>query len=63
MQESGKRLGNNGFDDKKKVYSDSIIKITSQVAEYDQWTADAITTDRQTKMAKLAVKTWPAIIG
>ncbi len=55
-------VGNNSFDEKKSVYANSIIKITSQVAEYDQWTVEQIN-DRQEKMAKLAVKTWPAMVG
>lgn len=51
-------VGNNNFDEKKKAYNGSVLPITRQVLEYDEWTNEKVN-DRQAKMAKLAVKTWP----
>lgn len=49
------------FAEKKKVYEDSPYSLTSQIAEVDEWTAEAIA-NRQKALAELAVKTWPTKI-
>ncbi len=51
-------LGNSGFSKKKREYAKSSILITKQAAEYSAWTLAQIN-DRQKKMAKVAVRTWP----
>ncbi|MBI4191438.1 MAG: HNH endonuclease [Betaproteobacteria bacterium] len=51
-------LGNSGFSKKKREYAKSSILITKQSAEYSAWTLVQIN-DRQNKMAKVAVRTWP----
>jgi hypothetical protein len=43
----------------KKVYAACPYELTSQVAGLDEWTRDTIT-QRQKKLAQIAVKTWPA---
>lgn len=55
-------LGNATFDEKKKVFKQSGYSITNQVADYKKWTLDEIH-DRQSKMAKIAVKTWSLKFG
>ena len=50
-------LGNLPFTEKKRVYAKSGYDLTKAVAGYDQWTLDEIR-DRQSKLAKLAIKTW-----
>jgi uncharacterized protein YjbK len=55
-------LGNATFDEKKKVFKQSGYSITNQVADYKKWTLDEIR-DRQSKMAKIAVKTWSLKFG
>lgn len=73
VQQYAKRLGNlvllrvgdnsglksAGFAEKKKVYADSAYELTSQVAQADEWTTNAIS-ERQKTLAALALKTWPA---
>jgi hypothetical protein len=52
-------LGNLSFDKKKAELGKSgRYDLTKQVAQYDNWTLKEIR-DRQAKLAKLAVKTWP----
>jgi len=45
------------FEDKKKEFSKSSLKITKTIADYDEWTVAAIE-DRQKKLAEIAVKVW-----
>jgi len=47
-----------GFLDKKALYQASPYVLTSQIADLDDWTPDAID-ERQTQLAKFAVKAWP----
>lgn len=51
-------IGNQSFEQKKSMYAMSSYTLTKNVAEYKQWTPEAIR-DRQRKLAKIAVKTWP----
>jgi hypothetical protein len=51
-------IGNSSFAEKKKVLKNSSYSLTQAVAKYDQWGAKEIK-DRQAKLAKLAVETWP----
>ena len=51
-------LGNKGFSDKRKVYAKSDYSLTKQVSSYRAWGLQQVR-DRQAKLAKLAVKTWP----
>jgi hypothetical protein len=54
-------LRSSGFEVKKLVYADTPYELTSQIASVHKWTPDAIN-HRQSKMAELAVKTWPVKI-
>ena len=51
-------IGSDSFTEKIQAYEHSNLSITRQVLEYDRWTNEEVN-DRQSKMAKLAVKTWP----
>lgn len=51
-------IGNSAFADKKKVLKESSYSLTQAVAKYDQWTPKEIK-ERQAKLAKMAVETWP----
>jgi hypothetical protein len=53
------KLKSEAFSEKKKVYAACPYELTSQVAGLDEWTRDTIT-QRQKKLAQIAVKTWPA---
>jgi hypothetical protein len=44
------------------VYAGSAYELTSQVAQADEWTPNAIS-ERQKTLATLAPKTWPAIVS
>ncbi|MGY4629597.1 DUF262 domain-containing protein [Bradyrhizobium sp. USDA 4486] len=50
--------GNSSFSDKKKTYQQSNFLITKEVAKSSAWSLEQINT-RQSKLAKIAVKTWP----
>lgn len=49
---------NSGWDEKRKIYGESQLAITKNLAEYDQWGPDEIA-ERQRKLASLALKAWP----
>jgi uncharacterized protein with ParB-like and HNH nuclease domain len=51
-------IGNSDFDVKKAEFKKSAFLLTSEVANYSKWGIDEIN-DRQKKLAKLAVETWP----
>lgn len=51
-------LGNQSFEDKKKVLSTSEFFLTKEIASSEKWTAKEIG-DRQTRLSLLAVKVWP----
>lgn len=51
------KVGNQGFDEKKKLYKDSAFLLTAQVADLEQWDTTEID-KRQKYMAELAVQTW-----
>jgi hypothetical protein len=51
-------IGNSKFDEKKPHLKSSAFLLTSQVADYSTWGAKEIK-ERQAKLAKLAVETWP----
>jgi hypothetical protein len=52
------KLGGASFADKKKEYANSGYLLTKEIARYgDKWGIEQIR-DRQSRMAKLAVKTW-----
>lgn len=50
-------LQNSPFAQKKKVFVDCPYILTSQIAEFVDWTPDSIKS-RQQNLADLAVKTW-----
>jgi hypothetical protein len=50
-------VGNVSFAEKKKMFGQSGYSITNEVGGYPDWTMDIIR-ERQSEMAKLAVKTW-----
>jgi Protein of unknown function (DUF1524) len=50
-------LANQSFEEKRLIYQKSGYDLTKQVAQYDKWTIDEIK-DRQSNLAKLAIKTW-----
>ncbi len=51
-------IGNSSFDEKKKVFKESSYSLTQAVAKYNEWTPKEIK-ERQGKLAKMAVETWP----
>jgi hypothetical protein len=51
-------IGNSSFSDKRKHLKDSAFVLTSDVAKCSQWGAKEIK-ERQSKLAQLAVETWP----
>lgn len=53
--------GNEEFPDKKKRYTNSDFILTKSIAGLSGWDPQAIE-DRQSKLANLAVKTWPATV-
>ena len=57
LTEVNRRLGREGFPIKKKVYGDSLLVTTKEVAACDEWGRRQIEA-RQANMAKLAVATW-----
>ena len=52
-------LANKGFKEKRKIYKESELHLTADVARHSRWTPDEITS-RQKSLAIIAVKTWPA---
>jgi Protein of unknown function (DUF1524) len=59
MQSSKNSLvGNSSFAEKKKILKESTFVLTSEVGKESKWEAKQIK-DRQAKLAKLAVETWP----
>lgn len=50
-----------GFNKKKPLYGESPYLLTKMLAEVDDWTEETIS-ERQKKLAELAVKTWPAAL-
>lgn len=54
-------LKSDPFAEKKKLYSVSKFKLTSEVASAVNWTPDTIAS-RQNAMADLALKAWPLTI-
>jgi hypothetical protein len=55
---SNSTLKSGSFRKKKPILADVPFSLTSEIAEYDDWTAHAIQT-RQAGMAELAVRAWP----
>lgn len=53
------KAGNDGFSYKRTFYKQSEYKLTSQIAQKATWDRASIE-ERQSYMADLAVKTWPA---
>jgi hypothetical protein len=51
-------IGNNSFSEKKKVLKESEFVLTSETAKQSQWEGTQIK-QRQARLAKLAVQTWP----
>lgn len=54
-------IRNSSFDDKKAEFKKSAFLLTAEVANYSKWSIEEIN-DRQRKLAKLAVETWPLTI-
>lgn len=50
-------LGNGSFDEKRRVLANSQFRLTQEVGEMRDWTPKAIS-DRQERLADLAVRTW-----
>jgi Protein of unknown function (DUF1524) len=57
MPADNRGLGRKSFEQKRKVYQQSGIRITSRVAEYPVWDRTSIE-KRQMHMAELAVSAW-----
>jgi len=57
-----RELGNTPFAEKKTLFKQSGYSVTNQVAIYDEWSMKEIR-DRQSLMAKIAVKTWSLKFG
>jgi hypothetical protein len=53
------KAGNDGFRNKVSHYQASDYKLTSEVGDYSEWGPDQIK-ERQERLAKLAVQTWPS---
>lgn len=51
-------VSNKGFDEKKKIYSGSKLKITLELISFSQWGISEIE-KRQAQLSKLAIKAWP----
>ncbi len=47
-----------GFSVKAKIYAQSPYELTSQIADLDDWNADAIAS-RQKALAELSLEAWP----
>jgi len=52
-----KELGRSDFITKKKIYSESDLETTNELAKYDAWNMEAVKR-RQLRLAKLAVQAW-----
>jgi hypothetical protein len=55
-------VGNKTFPEKKVVYKDSGYYTTQRIAEFDGWGLKQIR-ERQSELAKIAVKTWRLTFG
>ena len=53
-------IGNSAFSEKRKVLKNSAFILTSEVAGESKWETKQIK-DRQARLAKLAVETWPIL--
>jgi hypothetical protein len=51
-------IGNSAFSEKKKIIKDSAFILTAEIAKESKWEAKQIK-ERQARLAKLAVETWP----
>lgn len=52
------KIGNGPFEDKRPVLGQSTYRLTRELKDVPKWDEQAIR-DRQARLAKLAVKTWP----
>jgi hypothetical protein len=52
------KIGNLGFDEKKKAFAESALFLTRRIAKFSKWGPDQVT-ERQLELSELAVKTWP----
>jgi hypothetical protein len=52
-------IGNSAFSEKRKILKESSFVLTSEVAKESKWEGKQIK-ERQARLAKLAVMTWPA---
>lgn len=55
--EYNKKIVNSSFDKKKRIYQKSDVHITNMIIDYDNWGPNEIS-DRQKKMAKIALDIW-----
>lgn len=55
-------VGNDTFEAKRPILARSPFTLTKDVAVYEKWGVQEID-DRQAKLAKLAVRTWPARVS
>lgn len=51
-------IGRSSFSEKAKKFAQSSYTLTAEVAQHTKWDADEIN-ERQRRLAKLAVQTWP----
>ena len=49
--------GNDRFSEKRKIYEQSELGLTSTVAQYDTWGSEEIR-ERQNELARLAIRIW-----
>ena len=57
LTEVNRDLGRIGFEKKRPIYANSELRLTSQIAQADEWDRKAIR-HRQARMAKLAAQAW-----
>ncbi len=55
------RIGNIGFDAKRKALADSEFSLTNQTSKCAGWSEKEIA-DRQSELAKIAIKAWPLLV-
>jgi hypothetical protein len=54
---ANRKLSNSSFEEKRPVYAESKLSLTSDIAKYEEWTAAQLK-HRQRTLAKQAAQTW-----
>ena len=58
MPGTNSKLSGKGFETKRPTYASADLTPTKMISDYPKWEISEIV-DRQKKLAKIAVKTWP----